>query len=137
MEDFQEIEHTADVGIVAHGKDLREAFVNTARGLFSIIVEGQNIADDTCRRVEVTAPDREALLVAWLNELIYFFDVANLIFKTFDIQQLTDTNLVAYCYGQRIVPELHEVKIGVKAATYHMLKIEEDNGFRAQVLFDI
>ena len=137
MKDFQVIEHTADVGIVAHGKDLRETFINAARGLFSIMVDSQEIAEETCRRVETTAPDREALLVEWLNELIYLFDVDYLIFKTFNIVELTDTCLKADCYGQKVVPGLHRIKMGVKATTYHMLKIEEGNGFRAQVLFDI
>ncbi|MFQ5874878.1 MAG: archease [Dehalococcoidia bacterium] len=137
MEGFRVIEHTADVGIVAHGRDLREAYVNAARGLFSIIVDSGEIAEDTCRRVEATATDREALLVEWLNQLIYLFDVDNLIFKTFDILQLTNTGLRANCYGEKIVPGRHRINIGVKAATYHMLKIEEENGFRAHVLFDI
>lgn len=137
MVDFQVIEHTADVGIVAYGKDLRQTFVNAARGLYSIMLEDQGIGEEVHRRIEVKGHDTESLLVQWLNELIYTFDVENLAFKSFHILELTDTGLKVDCYGQKLDPEVHEVKLGVKAATYHMLKVEEGNGFRVQVLFDI
>ena len=39
MKKFELIEHTADVGLVAYGKTLAEAFANAAYGLFSIIAE--------------------------------------------------------------------------------------------------
>lgn len=137
MVDFQIIEHTADVGIVAYGKDLRQAFVNAARGLYSIMLDDREIGEEVHRRIEVEGHDREALLVQWLNELIYTFDVEYLVFKSFHILEMTDTGLKVDCFGQKLDPEVHEVRLGVKAATYHMLKVEEGNGFRAQVLFDI
>ena len=34
---FQIIEHTADVGMIAYGRTLAEAFANAAYGMFSII----------------------------------------------------------------------------------------------------
>lgn len=137
MVDFQVIEHTADVGIVAYGKDLGQTFVNAARGLYSIMLEDQEIGEEVRRCIEVEGHDREALLVQWLNELIYTFDVENLVFKSFHILEMTDTGLKIDCFGQKLDPEVHEVRLGVKAATYHMLKVEEGNGFRVQVLFDI
>lgn len=137
MVDFQVIEHTADVGIMAYGKDLGQTFVNAARGLYSIMLEDQEIGEEVHRRIEVEGHDREALLVQWLNELIYTFDVENLVFKSFHILEMTDTGLKIDCFGQKLDPEVHEVRLGVKAATYHMLKVEEGNGFRVQVLFDI
>ena len=137
MVDFRVIEHTADVGIVAYGKNLGQTFVNAARGLYSIMLEDQEIGEEVHRCIEVEGRDREALLVQWLNDLIYTFDVENLVFKSFHILEMTDTGLKIDCFGQKLDPEIHEVRLGVKAATYHMLKVEEGNGFRAQVLFDI
>lgn len=137
MEDFQVIEHTADVGIVAYGKDLKQTFANAARGMFSLIVDIDSIEEEVNRRVEVSAMDREALLVEWLNELIFLFDVENLLFSRFDVSELTDTSLVAECYGQKVIPGRHEIKMGIKATTYHMLEIRESDGYQAQVIFDI
>ena len=135
--DFEIINHTADVGIIAYGADISQAFANAARALFSLITELDNIDEVVYRDVEITAPDQESLLVAWLNELIYLFDTENIIFKRFDITQLNNTQLKARSYGEKVDSSKHKLKTGVKAATYHMLKVDKGNGCKVQVLFDI
>lgn len=134
---FEVIDHTADIGIAAYGANLREAFANAAYALFSLMVDLDNVADAVCYEAEVTAKDREDLLVAWLNELIYLFEVENVLFQRFEIDELSETRLRARCYGEKIDQERHKIKIAVKAATYHMLKVEERDGYRVQVLFDM
>ena len=134
--EFEVLNHTADVGIIAYGRDLKEAFANAAKGLFSLITDS-NIAEIEYRDIEVTAPDQESLLVAWLNELIYIFDVDNILFRTFDISRLANTKLKARSCGEKAEVARHQLKIGIKAATYHMLKIEKGKLNRVQVIFDI
>ena len=134
---FEIIEHTADIGIAAYGNDLKKAFANAAYGLFSLMVDLKDVSDTLCREVKITAESQEDLLVAWLNELLYIFEVENVLFGRFRIDEFTETRLRSKCYGELIDPARHKIKMGVKATTYHMLKIERINGFRVQVLFDI
>ena len=135
--EFEILNHTADVGIIAYGNDTSEAFANAAKGLFSLITELDDVAEIEYRDIELTAPDQESLLVGWLNELIYLFDAEQMLFKRFDIAQLSQTHLKARSYGHKVDSSKHKLKMGVKAATYHMLKIEKTNGSKVQVLFDI
>ena len=137
MKDFELLEHTADTGIIAYGANLKQVFANAARGLFSLITDLESISDSVKRKVKVTALNREGLLFEWLNELIYLFDANNMVFSRFDIIILNDTELQAIVYGEKVNPSRHSIKQGVKAATYHMLKVEDSDGFKAQVLFDI
>ena len=88
--DFEIVNHTADVGIIAYGADISQAFANAARALFSLITELDDVAEVLHRDMELTASDEESLLVEWLNELIYLFDVENIVFKRFDITQLNN-----------------------------------------------
>jgi SHS2 domain-containing protein len=135
---FQIVDHTADVGIVAYGTDMKQMFSNAALGLFSLITEPQSIGAQLQRKLEVVAEDRDSLLVEWLNELIYLFDAEHLLFNRFDIDSLTGNRLKATCYGEKFDPSRHKLKLGVKAATYHMLKLDKhSNAYRAHVLFDI
>lgn len=136
---FEVIDHTADIGIAAYGSDLKEAFANAAYALFSLMIDLEDVSDAICCEVEVTAADREDLLVAWLSELIYLFEVESVLFKRFEIGELSEVRLRASCYGERMDAERHKLKMVVKAVTYHMLKIEGEkgDGFRVQVLFDI
>jgi SHS2 domain-containing protein len=135
--EFDIVNHTADVSIIAYGADIRQAFVNAARALFNLIAELEDVAEILHRDIELTAPDQESLLVEWLNELIYLFDTEGIIFKRFDITKLNSTRLKARSYGEKADSSRHRLKIGVKAATYHMLKVDKDNGCKVQVLFDI
>jgi len=135
--DFDIVDHTADVGIIAYGTDMSQAFVNAARALFSLITELDDVEEILYRDMELTASDEESLLVEWLNELIYLFDAEGIIFKRFDINELDSTHLRARSYGEKVNSSKHQLKTGVKAATYHMLKVDKDNGCKVQVLFDI
>jgi len=135
--DFETIDHTADVGIIAYGADISQAFANAARALFSLITELDDVEEVLHRDIELTAPDEESLLVEWLNQLIYLFDTENIIFRRFDITRLNHTQLKARSYGEKVDSSKHRLKTGVKAATYHMLQVDKDDGCRVQVLFDI
>ncbi|MFC2056051.1 archease [Chloroflexota bacterium] len=135
--EFEILNHTADVGIIAYGDDTKEAFANAAKGLFSLITELDNVEESEHRDIELTAPDQESLLVEWLNELVYLFDAENMLFKKFDITQFSNTHLKARSYGHKVDSSKHKLKMGIKAATYHMLKIDKSNGSKVQVLFDI
>jgi len=136
MKRFQLIEHTADTGLVAYGRSLAEAFANAAYGLFSIITELNQVREVKSRPVAVTAGDVEGLLFNWLNELIYVFEVEHLLFKRFDISELTEHNLKATCWGETYDPSRHQLKLGVKSATYHMLEVDGEKN-RVQVIFDV
>ncbi len=135
--EFEIVDHTADVGIIAYGADIKQAFANAARALFSLITELDEVAEVLHRDIELIAPDEESLLVEWLNELIYLFDAENIILKRFDITELNNTQLKARSYGEKVDSLKHKLKTGVKAATYHMLKVDKGDGCRVQVLFDI
>ena len=134
---FEIIDHTADVAIAAYGADLKQAFANAALGMFSIMTDIDKLSDSTSRDVEVTADDREDLLVSWLNELLFIYEVEKMLFKRFNISVLDKKTLKAKCYGEKINPKLHKIKTEIKATTYHMIKIEEGDSIRVQVLFDI
>jgi SHS2 domain-containing protein len=135
---FEIIDHTADIGIISYGRNIKQLFSNAALGLFSLITELDSLTENLQRDVRLSSQDREGLLVAWLNEFLYIFDVEHTVFKRFTFEILTDTELKATCFGTKINPKRHRIRREVKAATYHMLAInEENNGYKAQVLFDI
>jgi len=138
MKRFDVFEHTADIGVVAYGADMREAFANAAYGMFSLMADLKQVREETSRYIEAEAGDRESLAVSWLNELLYMFDVEGIIFKRFDVLELTNTRLKADAYGEKADASRHKLRGGVKAATYHTLKVVEDRGrCSIRVIFDV
>lgn len=139
MPQFEIIDHTADIGIAAYGNDIKEVFATSAYAMFKLIADLDNVGEKLKRDIEVTATDKEILLVSWLNELLYVCEVEHMLFKRFDIVHLDQNRLKAKVFGEKIDSAHHEIKIDIKAATYHMLKIEKiaNGNFKAQVIFDI
>ena len=135
---YEVIEHTADVGLVARGGDMRELFVNAGLGMLSLMVDLDGVEPREERRIEIRARDREGLLVRWLTELLYFLDAEELLFRRLEIEELSDTELCGRALGERIDRDRHRLHFGVKAVTRHLLEIApEDGGYRATILFDI
>ena len=137
MGSFQILDHTGEVGILAHGESLAEAFSQIAEGMYSLMVGLETIQERETRSVEVEAADSCALMVAWLNELVYLFDRDGMLFRRFQVNEISSRHIKADCYGQRLSPERHQVRLAVKAATYHMADVHEDNGWWARVILDI
>jgi SHS2 domain-containing protein len=133
---FDIIDHTADVGIVAYGAELKEAFANAAYAMFTLIADLEGVREEVCRQIEVRAEDQESLIVSWLNELLYLFDVERIIFKRFEVIELGENSLKAEGYGEPIDSARHSLKAGVKAATYHMLRVAKEDGYSIRVIFD-
>lgn len=136
MRRFKLIEHTADVGLVAYGGTLAEAFANAAYGLFSIIAELKTVKETKTHQLELSEDDPEALLFEWLNSLIYLFDVEMILFKRFEITDFDGRRLRATCHGEKYDPSRHQLKTGVKSATYHMLKVDRAKN-QVQVILDV
>jgi len=140
---FEIVEHTADVGLLVRGETLEALFANAARGMFHLIAGGATggpSANSGRRRVEVEveAPDREALLVAWLNELLFRFETERILFGDFDVREVTDGRVTAAVVGQPIDDMDAPLEMELKAATYHALRIDRtDTGWEAEVLFDV
>jgi SHS2 domain-containing protein len=133
---FELIEHTADIGLRAYGQTLAEAFSNTAYGLFSIITDVRKVRKTESRILEIQAENLEDLLFEWLNQLIYYFDAELLLFKQCEIREFDGHNIKAVCYGEKVDLSRHEIKVGVKAATYHMMKIDLQQK-QVEVILDI
>ncbi len=135
--DFETIEHTAEIGIRAHGASLEEAFANAARGMFSLMIDLDQIKEVEVRDIAVRAADQELLLAEWLSELLFLFDVEHVLFCRFQVEFPAPGELRGQAWGERVDPDRHRIGLGIKAVTHHMLQIEREDGYRASVIFDV
>jgi SHS2 domain-containing protein len=135
---YRQIAHTADVAYRIQGDTLAEIYINAAHALVATMTDRRRLRIRETRYIEVEAPDREALLVAWLNYLLYLYDVDGFWGRDFEILELDDNRLQARARGEKYDPERHVGKSAVKAATYHHLEISPRNhGWQATVIFDL
>jgi len=144
--DFESLSHTADIKIRAYGSTLKELFRNALIGMFQTIgpqsracrqENDRLVCDDLPEHheIEVTASDRELLLVDFLSEAIYLSDVYNQAYLDVEIHELHDTRVHATLRG--ITIDGFEV-VEIKAVTYHDLSVKQVDGvWQADIVFDI
>lgn len=138
MKRYELLDHTADIGIIAYGPTKESAFEACAEAMFDLITPVSDISEKTRFDIEVDAEDLESLLVTWLNELLYVFEVKGLIFKRFEVVLIGNEQLISHGYGEKFDPKKHTLQREIKAVTYNLLKIEnQGNQWCIQVVFDI
>jgi SHS2 domain-containing protein len=131
---FNEIEHTADISLRVQAEDLIGLFHSAASAMFSLMGFSTDGESESVRTIEVEGIDREDLLVAWLQELLYLVETYEVGFGKIDITEISDTYLSA------IVEEIPGVVPSkeIKAVTYHGLEIKEtERGFEVVIVFDV
>jgi len=138
MRKYEIIEHTADIGIKVYGKDIKEIFENSARGMFEIIANLKNVKPEEKIAIELKGSTTEELLISWLSELLSQYDAYQILFSNFSVDKLSQYSISATAHGQRLDKNLHEIKTEIKAVTYHELKIEQlKSGWQARIIFDV
>ena len=133
---FKIIPHTADAGIEVWADSLAELFEESARGMFQLIApEGVNPIHRVV--IEVHGDTYEDLLHDWLAELLYRFEVDKQLFCKFKTVELTDKRYIGEAYGETYDPHRHVLELGIKAVTYHRLKIQgPPPNWRTDLIFD-
>jgi SHS2 domain-containing protein len=134
---YEILEHTADVGIEAVGGTPEEVFEASAEGLAGLLgawFPGEGEA----RVVVVEASDREALLVGWLDEIVYLREAQDLFFGGFRVDSLSEGELEATVTAAPAAGR--EVEgAGIKAATFHRLEVsrQPDGSWRGRIYLDV
>jgi SHS2 domain-containing protein len=135
---FEILEHTADIGLRVHAPSLEEMFSTAALALQSLFLDAAVVEPRNRYPMRASGEDPEALLVNWLNEMIYLLDGKRVAAARIEVTALHDSAIEANAWGEPIDRERHHTHLAVKAATYHQLKIvQQKTGWLAEVFLDI
>jgi len=132
---FEYLPHVGEVAIRLRGATVGDLFVQAALALTELALPGRPPpGPERVQEIVLDAPDREALLIDWLNELLFLAERDRWLPTRIDVHDATQTHLSATAYG----PVLERAPSLVKAATWHGLRFDaREGGFEAEVLLDI
>jgi SHS2 domain-containing protein len=138
MDDFQLLEHTADVGMRVRAATLAAVIERATAGMAEIAgLWRPGVAATNEIDIEVEAGDPGAVLVDWLNEVLYTLDVRSAALGGVTVRAAGEGGAA----GRMIVSELVDAHVEgtpVKAATLHGLDVRaDDGGWIATVYLDI
>ncbi len=133
---YEIVDHKADVGLHVSGGDLARLFADAARGMFGIISAEPPEGWPESHRVELEADDTEQLIVDWLSELIYLFEVKKFFLLDAEVAEIGPKKIVADVSGLRTRGAFAGTEI--KAVTHHLLSIDKTlKGFETTIYFDL
>jgi SHS2 domain-containing protein len=135
------IDHTADVAAELSGRTVDELFRSAAQALTDTVTDRALVNRVHSETVSLEASSIEDLLVDWLNELLYRFEVQNLLVADGEVSLRAEGDrwhLDAVIRGEDFDPSRHPSRVLVKSATYHSLEVVERGGeWHARIVFDI
>jgi SHS2 domain-containing protein len=131
---WEEVAHTADLAVHVSGDTLADLFSAAGAGMTAMLGVTASGVGGAVRYIALAAQDVEALLVDWLNELLYLGDSTGRLFTSYEFDTLCETSLVARVEGYPVAqPWAH-----IKAATYNDLVVSHGpDGFEATIVFDV
>ncbi len=138
---YKVLDHTADVAIEVWADSIENLFLEAAKAMFTEIAGSLDDIEQKMQvEIHVSGESLEDLLVGWLSDLLFYFDVAKFIFSRFEVEVSSDArSLSGKAFGEMIDPEKHKLQTHIKAVTYHQMKIEkkDDGNWHTTIVFDV
>ncbi len=134
MKKYEILPHTADLKIKVFGKTQEELFQNALLGMAEAIGAKNDKEKLAKRNIATESQDINALLVDFLNEVLYLTQTNKEIYTKIDFDELSDRRLRGIIYGKKVDAFSEDIK----AVTYHGLEIKRySSGLEAVIIFDI
>lgn len=134
MKKYKILSHPADVKVQAFGRVKEELFLNAMLGMMEVL-KADKKDERIKRKIKVKSIDLNALLVDFLNEVLYLSQVNKEVYSNIKFSKFSNEELEAELTGNKV----ESFGEDIKAVTYHGLDIKKNkNGlYQATVLFDI
>jgi len=141
---YKLIDHTADIGCEIYGRTRKELFANSVVALFELML-GQRSSSETkekeafeTKSINVEGIDLEDLFINFLREVLYLFNGEGWMVVDCQPLQVTNKHIIARLTGEPYISTKHQVKMEIKAVTYHGLRVKKTKtGWVGRVIYDI
>lgn len=117
------LDHPADIGVRARGEDLARLFENAAAGMLGIAFDPATVTEREHRAIAAEAPDREMLLVNFLDELLWLVDGERWLPRRVSVGEICETRVSAMAFGEPRDAACHAMRTIIKAVTFHLLSV--------------
>jgi SHS2 domain-containing protein len=128
---YRWVDHTSELELEIEAAAEADVFLEALAAFGELVGDGAR--EPARQSVRVTGESREALLVAWLEELGFLAETQSFVPEEAEAFEVREGELSASLRGY-----VGEPPHLVKAVTMHRLRFEpRDGGFRARVVFDV
>ncbi len=139
---YRFIDHTADIAVEVSAESYNDLFAASALAWKDSVVDNFSSDNQGEKEIEINDKSLEELLVNFLSELNYLLLVKRWIFsgvKEISVGKNKDQYTAKIkITGEPVDESKHELKIEIKAVTFHQMDIKYDDGkYKTRIVFDI
>jgi SHS2 domain-containing protein len=139
---YSYLDHISDVYAHVSSNSLAGIFEDAVKATYEVMIDRSTVRGRMVIKAEIHADDLEQLLYKWVDHLLYVFDAKSFAVSRAKVK-ISNTkrhppSLSAKIYGEEYDPSIHGQKVGVKAMTYSLMQIsQEDDRWEAYFVLDI
>lgn len=135
MQPFKVLDHDADIRIEVCGASRPELFENAAKGIIALLTDPAGVRPAVEKKI--TVKGNGELLINFLNELLFIWDVERFIPAEVSVYFVQD-GVNAVLKGENFDETRHSIRLEMKAVTYHNFMTTDDGGvYRATFVIDV
>ncbi|MBW1908919.1 MAG: archease [Deltaproteobacteria bacterium] len=136
--DFSLLDHTADMGILVRGTNLKNLFEEAAKSMMHVMLKVTQGGKTQTIKLSVTGNDLPDLMVRWLGEILYLFEGEKTVATDISVDAISPSYLDATVQTIPFDPSLHEILSEIKAVTYHQIEVaKKGERWEARIIFDL
>jgi SHS2 domain-containing protein len=130
--------HASDLTVRVSGKTQADLLSNSGFALFDLITDLDTVQSRESLPIEAEGVDQDDLIVNWMRELLYVFQVSGYLLKEFRIQEIKDNHVRAEGRGEKYDPDTHEIRQELRSVLYEQCRMEKTgNQWKARLTFEI
>lgn len=136
---IQYLEHATDAFIEVTASNLNEAFTLAGQSVVDTTLDRETIDEKEQKTITVSGKELRYLLFNWLEEVNYQLITEGFAIARFslDISKNTTYELKSTIFGEPIDLKKHHFKVEIKAPTFHMMKIKQNDKITMRFLLDL
>ncbi len=136
---IQYLEHATDAFIEVTASSLNDSFTLAGQSVVDITLDSETIEEKKQRNISVSGKDLRYLLFNWLEEVNYQLITEGFAIARFslDISKNSTYELTSTIYGEPIDLKKHHFKMEIKAPTFHMMEIKQNDQVTMRFLLDL
>ena len=136
---IQYLEHATDAFILVTAPSLTDAFTLAGQSVVDTTLDKKTIEEKEQRTLKVSGKDLSYLLFNWLEEVNYQLITEGFAIARFslEISKNSTYKLKSTIFGEPIDLKKHHFKVEIKAPTFHMMEIKQNNQVTMRFLLDL
>ena len=136
---YKYLEHSTDAFIEVRAKNLEEAFSVAGKSVVETIIDSNNIQEIEEKNIKVEGRNLLNLLYNWLEEIVTITIADGFAIRNFsvNIKKNKEYQIISNISGEKLDIKKHNFKVEIKAPTFHLMEIEENDEITMRYLLDL